>query len=408
VEPSCKVWKDEQTITPEAAAAQCLKHGEDCVGFFREDKDGAAHTGYVPAACAMKEAGFNIDNCENCTHAFYNRTFQPENGKVKTDYMGYCMEAIPVADGVMNITSKPCAPSSFQRWSLNYTMLVYDGGVGRSMYVAPDKKEDWMGAQLFVWDANLFPVPGDTSVTWEYTADHQLKMNSQWHHGCAFTDSAVSGSVYLWDCNYSPSQQWTLGMMSDNFFFSNSSNATNDTELASEAKMEQSVTGKMELSDRVDSGTGLCLHAEEEKNGQQVSLKKCDHATTWTMDYSLESYGRGSYRVSDAQLSSGGKCITTPGNDRSNGQILWLWDCSELAGEDNYHHGALSYYGQVTEGQVANVVSMTADTSGSISCADVTGDYVEGTLMQIWSCDNLGTNTNQEFVWWNVDLEMEI
>jgi len=233
-------------------------------------------------------------------------------------------------------------------------------------------------------------------------------MNSQWHHGCAFTDSTVSGAVYLWDCNYSPAQQWTLGMMSDNFFFSNSSNATNDTQLASEVKYSQSITGKMELSDRADSGTGLCLHAEEEKNGQQVSLKKCDHATTWTMDYSLESYGRGSYRVSDAQLSSGGKCITTPGNDRSNGQILWLWECTELAAEDHYQHGSLSYYGQVTEGQVSQVLSMTPDPSGLTTCGDVTGDYVEGTLMQVWSCDSLGTNTNQEFVWWNVDPEMEI
>jgi hypothetical protein len=412
VDESCKVWKDEQTITPEAAAAQCLKHGEDCVGFFREDKDGAAHTGYVPAICAMKEAGLNIDNCENCTHAFYNRTFQPANGKVKTDYMGQCLEAVPVAEGVMNITSRPCAPTSFQRWSLNYTMLVYDGGVGRSMYVGPAKDADWQGAELFVWDANLFPVPSDFDVKWEYTADHQLKLNSKWHHSCAFTDSAVGGSLMLWDCNYSPAQQWTLGLMNYEYYFDADehswSNSSNDSAVALGSKYSESVKGKIELSDSADAGTGLCLHAAKANDGQQLSLKKCDTATTWSLDYSLESYGRGGSRVNDAQLSIDGKCITTPGNDRTNGEIMWLWDCNDLSTDDHYQHGALSYYGQISEGQVLQVRSFVHSSDGSWSCADVTGDYVEGTLMQVWDCDSLGTNANQEFVWWNMDAEVEV
>jgi len=412
VEESCKVWKDEQTITPEAAAAQCLKHGEDCVGFFREDKDGAAHTGYVPAVCGMKEAGLNIDNCEKCTHAFYNRTFQPANGKVKTDYLGLCLEAAPITEGVMNITSKPCAPSSFQRWSLNYTMLVYDGGIGRSMYVGPAPDVDWTGAELFVWDANLFPAPSTYDVKWEYTADHQLKINSKWHHSCAFTDSAVGGSLMLWDCNYSPAQQWTLGLMNYEYYFDaeehNWSNASNDSAVVLESKYSDSVTGKIELSDSAEAGTGLCLHAEKAKDGEQLSLLNCDKATTWSLDYSLESYGRGGSRVSDAQLSVDGKCITTPGNDRTDGQILWLWDCNDLSAEDHYQHGALSYYGQISEGQVSQIRSFVQSTGGSWSCGDVTGEYAEGTLMQVWDCDSLGTNTNQEFVWWNVEPEVEV
>merc|ERR1712032_884365 len=215
VDESSKVWKNEKTITPEAAAAQCLKHGEDCVGFFREDKDGAADTGYVPATSAMKENGLNIDNCDGCTYSFYNRTFTPVNGRVKSDYLGFCMEAVPLSEGKMTITHKPCAPTEFQRWRLNYTNLVFDGGVGRSFYVGPEKDAEWMGAELFVWDAHLFPASDQSDVKWEYTDDRQLKVNDKWNHQCVFTDSAQQAGAFLWDCNYSPAQQWTLGLMDD-------------------------------------------------------------------------------------------------------------------------------------------------------------------------------------------------
>jgi len=215
VDESCKTWKNEKTITPEAAAAQCLKHGEDCVGFFREDIDGAADTGYVPATCAMKEAGLNIDNCEKCTHAFYNRTFTPVNGRVKSDYLGYCMEAVPLEEGKMKITHKTCAPTEYQRWSLNYTSLGFDGGIGRAWYVAPTKDAEWMGAELFVWDAHLYPAPSTSEQKWAYTDDHQLKLDNKWNHQCLFTDTAQDAGAFLWDCNYSPAQQFTLGLMED-------------------------------------------------------------------------------------------------------------------------------------------------------------------------------------------------
>merc|ERR1712151_728835 len=122
-------------------------------------------------------------------------------------------------------------------------------------------------------------------------------------------------------------------------------------------KYAETVTGKIELSEKADAGTGLCLHAEKPKVGTQLSLKKCDAATTWSLDYSLESYGRGSSRVSDAQLSVDGLCVTTPGNDRSKTAELWLWDCNDLSSEDHYTHGALSYYGQISEGVVAQIRS---------------------------------------------------
>merc|ERR1712007_240463 len=146
---------------------------------------------------------------------------------------------------------------------------------------APDA--EWKGAELFVWDANLFPVSADFDVKWEYTADHQLKINSKWHHSCAFTDSAVGGSLMLWDCNYSPAQQWTLGLMNYEYYFDAESmiepNSTDDGEVSLGAKYSDSATGKIELSDSPDAGTGLCLHAAKAKDGQQLSLMGCDKAT---------------------------------------------------------------------------------------------------------------------------------
>jgi hypothetical protein len=406
-----KQWKNEDTINLQAAAARCLKHGEDCVGFFREDKNGSADTGFVPAIAAVIEDGPNADTCVKCSgYAYYNRSFTPANGRLKSDYTGLCMEAVPAGEGVMDIIGKACEPTSFQRWSLNNSALVYDGGVGRSFYAAPPKGADWKGAQLFLWDANLHPV-GDDDIEWSYADEGTLKMNSKWHHSCLFTDSPVNGTLFLWDCNYSPAQQWTVGLMSD-YWYAEHPARKEDKPKEEVPKLgsaySETVTGKIELSDSPDTGTGVCLHAGKAEDGQQLSLEKCDDATTWTLDYNLESYGRGGSRVSSAKLSTEGKCITSPGNDRSNGAALWLWNCDYLASDETYYHGALSYYGQIREGTVAQVRSFTQSDEGVWSCADVIGDYVSGTQMQVWECSTLGTNTNQEFVWWDVDTKVQV
>jgi len=403
-------WKNEQTITLEAAAARCLKHGDDCVGFYRKDKDGPGDTAFIPTTATVTATGPNADNCQgsNCTgYVYYNRSFAPVNGRVRSTYTGLCMEAVPVAEGVMKITKKECGPSSFQRWMINETAMVYDGGIGRTQIVSPAKDADWMGAELFVWDATLHTV---SDVRWEYTGAGQLKMNSKWKHACAFTDIEVSGGMYLWDCDDGAAQQWSLGMMDPYGPWGGNKNSStvNSTNKTLGTSASEKVNGKIELADSPEAGTGLCLHAAEEKDGQQLSLEKCDDATTWQMDYSLQSYGRGGYRVSSAKLSTEGKCITTPGNDRSSGQLLWLWDCTALGDEDVYYHGALSYYGQMREGTVAQVRSFVQASSSVWSCADVIGDYVAGTNMQVWDCSSLGSNANQEFVWWNVDKQVEV
>merc|ERR1712000_71194 len=167
-----------------------LSHGDDCVGFFREDKDGAADTGFTPA-----------------------------NGKVQSAYTGLCLEAVPINEFVMKIEKKECAPTDMQRWLINDTAMVFDGGVGRSFYVAPTKDADWQGAELFAWDAVARPVH-DMDFELEYTDDGLLKFNLKWNHKCAFTDSEENktSGFYLYDCNSSPAQQYTIGFMEESWY----------------------------------------------------------------------------------------------------------------------------------------------------------------------------------------------
>jgi len=206
------LWKNEDTITFEAAAARCLSHGDDCVGFIRADINGTADTHFVPATSTVTPVGPNADTCgDNCSgYVHFNRSFSPVNGRVKSLYTGMCMEAVPVADGIMKIVKKECAYSSFQRWMFNDTALVFDGGVGRDQIVSPAIGADWKGAELFVWDATLHTLSGD--VTWEFTGAGQLKMNSKWKHGCVYTDNDEPG-MRLWDCDDGGAQQWSLGFM---------------------------------------------------------------------------------------------------------------------------------------------------------------------------------------------------
>merc|ERR1712000_206679 len=111
---------------------------------------------------------------------YYNRSFTPVNGRIRSTYDGLCMEAVPVETGVMKITKEECGPSSFQRWMLNETALVWDGGVGRIQIVAPPKDADWKGAELFVWDATLHELT--TGASWDFTEAGQLRLNSKWNH----------------------------------------------------------------------------------------------------------------------------------------------------------------------------------------------------------------------------------
>ena len=54
--------------------------------------------------------GPNTDTCgDNCSgYVFYSRSFALVNGRVRNRYTGMCMEAVPVADGVMKIVTKEC------------------------------------------------------------------------------------------------------------------------------------------------------------------------------------------------------------------------------------------------------------------------------------------------------------
>ena len=57
----------------------------------------------------------------------------------------------------MKIEKKECAPTDMQRWLIYDTAMVFDGGVGRSFYVAPTRGADWQGAELFALDAVARP-----------------------------------------------------------------------------------------------------------------------------------------------------------------------------------------------------------------------------------------------------------
>jgi len=313
-----------------------------------------------------------------------------------------------VETGVMKITKEECGPSSFQRWMLNETALVWDGGVGRIQIVAPPKDADWKGAELFVWDATLHELT--TGASWDFTEAGQLRLNSKWNHACVFTDEEVSGGMYLWDCDNGPAQQWSLGMMDPwgPKIIINSTNKTNSTNSTPALRSpNEPIKGKIELAEDPESGTGLCLHAMSAENRQQLSLEKCDDATTWEVDYLFDEY---QYQLAVAKLTTNGKCITSPNNDRTNGAVLFLWDCEDLGAEEVYYHDALYYHGSGTytmrEDFVSMVKSFKPASKGSLnvySCADVIGEYVSGTFMQVWDCSYRGENPNQEFVWWNID-----
>ena len=168
------------------------------------------------------------------------------------------------------------------------------------------------------------------------------------------------------------------------------------------------VRGKIELAENAVMGSGYCLHASSARDGQQVTLEKCDVATIWNLELVGSEQG-----VSAASLSTDGKCFTSPNNDRTNGAILFLWECSELKLEEMYYHTALEYYGSgkwiVQEKYVSMVKSFKQDRRGVDSCADVSTDASiaeSGTPMQIWDCSYRGSNPNQEFVWWNVADEV--
>ena len=65
-----------------------------------------------PVNAVMLEAGKNIDSA-NITHAYYNRSFTPPNGKVQSAYT------------VMKIEKKERAPTDMRRWLVNDTAMVF-------------------------------------------------------------------------------------------------------------------------------------------------------------------------------------------------------------------------------------------------------------------------------------------
>ena len=98
-----------------------------------------------------------------------------------------------------------------------------------------------------------------------------------------------------------------------------------------------------------------------------------------------------------------GKCVTTPGNDRSVDQQLRLWDRASLGYADQRYHTGLSYYGGIQVGKVSLIRSFDQNTEAS--CADVVGgQFVAGTKLQVWTCYSLGSSTNQEFLWWKEEM----
>ena len=168
--------------------------------------------------------------------------------------------------------------------------------------------------------------------------------------------------------------------------------------------------GKIELAGNAVIGSGYCLHTSSARDGQQVTLEKCDVATTWNLEYF--TIPSSTYQLSSARLSTDGKCLTSPNNDRTNGAILFLWECSELKLEEMYYHTALVYNGSgkwIIYNENVRVKSFKQDRRGVDSCADVSTDASiaeSGTPMQIWDCSDRRSNPNQEFVWWNVADEV--